>query len=322
MLGLLDQSSLAYVELPLEPDQYQVIYVDSGTGHPLDRFVRENLRELKLIFNCRGLEFCYMPSVLYDEDDLTEKILYRVPWLSRVDRGHLDRLKASYTPMLREILRSADPDRVMREGGDKVLMRLSLSDPSTYMHQFGNIAEAYGEKVQEQLRERALDDPDILNLFRTLMEKKPKGLVREMIERELGNEEVLSRVEIRSNCSVVLPQYGRIIRLHPIEKTLFFLYLRHPEGIAFKDLVDYREEIFRIYGRLSNQSDPQRISAAVDRLFELDSNAVNEHRSRLKSAFEREFDSAIASRYYITGRRGETMRITLPRDLVDWGVQF
>ena len=33
----------------------------------------------------------------------------------------------------------------------------------------------------------------------------------------------------------------------PIVKAVYFLFLRHPEGILFKELIDYRDELDMIY---------------------------------------------------------------------------
>ena len=324
MLQIFNKYEMVYAEMPFEADKSQVIYFDSGSSHELNLFVRLNLRELKALFFRWKLEFCYMPAIFEDEAGLRDKILYRIPWLKEVDYEHIQKLEAVQASMIEELTqaKTTDAEVVFRDGQDKVLIKIDISNPRLYREQFEHIARTYGQKVSRDLYAHAAEDPDIINLFRTLLEKKPKGVVRELIERELAKEDVLSRVVIKKNCNIVLPEYNRTIRLHPIEKTLFFLYLRHPEGIAFKDLVDYKAELYHIYGHLTNQSDLAKISATIDRLFELDSNAVNEHRSRLKSAFEREFDSALAQQYYITGKKGETMNITIPREYVNWEIQF
>lgn len=324
MLQIFTALEMAYAEMPFEADECQVIYVDNGMDHRLNHFVVDNLPMLKNMFRCNGLEFCYMPAMFDDDADLREQIRYRIPWLKNVDPEAIAKLKTVDSQALETAIRSkSDQPGVVYHGdrGEKV-MKIDISDPAMYKDQFRHIARAYGAEVARNIRRKLAADPDLENRLYALLERKPKGVIRRIIEEVLIDEEVLSRVIIEKNGNVYLPDYDRHIQLRPMEKTLFFLYLRHPEGIAFKDLVDYRTEIYDIYGHLSNQSDPDRVHAAVDRLFELDSNAANEHRSRMKSAFEREFDSALANRYYITGKKGETLNITLPRDLVDWQVQF
>ncbi len=324
MLQVFNQYEMIYAELPFEVEISQVVFIDNGSCHELNDFVKSNLPALKHIFRHRKLEFCYMPAMFDDVMELEGKILYRMPWLKEVDYEKILKLRAIQSEEIESVVHghSTDAEVVIREQDEKVLIKIDVSRPELYMEQFQHIARRYGDKISHALYSEQSSDPDIINLFFTLMEKKPKGVVREAIEKALVDEDVLSRVVIKKNCNVFLPEYNRMIKMRPMEKTLFFFYLRHPEGIAFKDLIDYRSEIYHIYGHLTNQSDLERIGASVDRLFELDSNAINEHRSRLKSAFEREFDSALAQQYYITGKKGETMNITLPRELVSWEIQF
>ena len=324
MLQIFSMLEMAYAEMPFEADECQVIYVDNGIEHDLNHFVADNLPMLKTLFRRHGLEFCYMPAMFDDDADLREQIRYRIPWLKNVDLDVVAKLKAVDSKSLEAAINSKTDQAGVMYHGDKEekVMKIDISDPALYKDQFRQIARAYGAKVARNMQRKLAADPDLENLFYTLLERKPKGVIRKIIEQALIDEEVLSRVVIEKDCSVYLPDYDRHIQLRPMEKTLFFLYLKHPEGIAFKDLVDYRTEIYHIYGHLSNQSDPAKVWAAVDRLFELDSNAANEHRSRMKTAFEHEFDSVLADKYYITGKKGEKMSITLPRHLVDWKVQF
>ena len=324
MLQIFTMLEMAYAEMPFEADECQVIYVDNGLDHELNHFVADNLPMLKNLFRRNGLEFCYMPAMFDEDADLREQIRYRIPWLKSVDSEAIAKLKAVDNKALEAAIKSkADHPGVVYHGDkEEKVMKIDISDPARYKDQFRQIARAYGAKVARNVRRKLAADPDLENLFYTLLERKPKGMIRRIIEDALIDEDVLSRVVIEKDCNIYLPNYHRHIQLRPLEKTLFFLYLRHPEGIAFKDLVDYRAEIYHIYGHLSNQSDPDRVCAAVNRLFDLDSNAANEHRSRMKSAFEREFDSVLANRYYITVKKGETMKITLPRELVDWKVKF
>lgn len=256
MLQIFNKYEMVYAEMPFEADKCQVVYFDNGSDHALNDFVRSYLYELKHIFHHRKLEFCYMPAMFEDKQELTEKILYRIPWMKHVDYEHFLKLKAVQIEEIDAInrARTTDAEVVIREGQEKVLIKIDISNPVRYLEQFKSIARIYGERVSHDLYSRKDSDPDIINLFYTLLEKKPKGVVRDVIEKALVDEDVLSRVVIKKNCNIVLPEYDLTIKLRPMEKTLFFFYLRHPEGVAFKDLIDYRSEIYRIYGHLTNQS--------------------------------------------------------------------
>ena len=96
------------------------------------------------------------------------------------------------------------------------------------------------------------------------------------------------------------------------------LFLRHEEGIVFKDLPDYKDELMVLYWDMVESDDEDAVRSKVERVTNPFNNAINEHCSRIKAAFALKFDDSLASSYYINGRRGEPKRISLPRSLVEW----
>ena len=106
--------------------------------------------------------------------------------------------------------------------------------------------------------------------------------------------------------------------MEPLAKAVYLLYLKHPEGIAFKQLPDYRQELIDIYNDLRplglNQRSLQSIEDVTNPLL----NSINEKCSRIRAVFLAEVDASLADQYYIVGKSGEQKRITLPRDLVIW----
>ena len=61
----------------------------------------------------------------------------------------------------------------------------------------------------------------------------------------------LSRLIITKDYRILLPDYNDIeVKLEPLVKAVYLLFLRHPEGIIFKELADYRDELLNIYKRL------------------------------------------------------------------------
>jgi hypothetical protein len=108
------------------------------------------------------------------------------------------------------------------------------------------------------------------------------------------------------------------IKMTPMAKSVYFLFLRHPEGIAFKDLPDYRNELREIYHSVSCYDDKDRMEQSINDVTDPTKNTINENASRIRKAFVSQFDNRLAENYYITGGRGEAKRITLPRQLVVW----
>ena len=58
----------------------------------------------------------------------------------------------------------------------------------------------------------------------------------------------LSRLLITKDYRFVLVDFNRKeVELQPVHKAVYLLFLAHPEGIEFKRLADYREELIRYY---------------------------------------------------------------------------
>ena len=73
------------------------------------------------------------------------------------------------------------------------------------------------------------------------------------------------------------------VEMHPLSKVLYFLFLRHPEGIILKELVDYKTELLSIYMQISVQCNEQSINNLVDPT----KNSANEKISRIRSDFRK-----------------------------------
>ena len=106
--------------------------------------------------------------------------------------------------------------------------------------------------------------------------------------------------------------------MEPIVKAVYLLFLKHPEGIMFKYLSDYREELITLYSCLRSNEITERARLSIEDVTNPLSNSINEKCSRIKAVFMREVDESIVEQYIITGGRGEAKKSTLPRDLVVW----
>ena len=98
---------------------------------------------------------------------------------------------------------------------------------------------------------------------------------------------------------------------------MYLLFLRHPEGIPFKQLADYREELLTIYKEVGNRVVERNVRNSIRDITDPTNNSINEKCARIREAFLKHFDTPYAKNYYITGKRGEPKKITLPRELVD-----
>ena len=326
MIGIFKYLEMVYAELPFEADECQVIFVDNGADHRLNRYVKEHIKDIKNMFRREGLDFCYMPAMFDSDSKLSDQVHYLMPWRKGIDIEALEKIRTLQSGELIGAVNRLDAGAGVAYTGpnEEIVMKIDISQPNIYWNQFEEIAKAYGQNVRMTLRSKEKYDPCLYELFDTLVDRKPKGVVREIIEKALGNDIVLSKVVVGRSCDLSLPDYNIKIHLRPMEMVLFVLFLRHPEGLTIKRLEDNRDEILKIYRKYTtfDEFDDESSIAPIERLFDIGSNAINEHRSRLKLAFEREFDSVVAQNYYITGKKGEKMQITLPRKLVKWEVEI
>ena len=106
--------------------------------------------------------------------------------------------------------------------------------------------------------------------------------------------------------------------MEPLIKAVYLLFLKHPEGIVFKELTEYRNELLEIYKGLKPLGLNKRTVQSIEDVTNPLLNSINEKCARIRSAFVKEFDEGLAKNYFVTGERGEAKKITLPRDLVIW----
>ena len=120
----------------------------------------------------------------------------------------------------------------------------------------------------------------------------------------------------------------REVELQPVHKAVYLLFLAHPEGIEFKRLSEYSEELTALYMKTAHGMDKESIIEGVSRLVNPLDNAINEKCSRIKKVFLGMMDEYTASYYIISGHTKkhivgssriwyERLKvITLPRELV------
>ncbi len=95
-----------------------------------------------------------------------------------------------------------------------------------------------------------------------------------------------SKLVIDTQYRILLPGYNNLeIKMPTLSKVVYFLFLRHPEGLLFKQLIDYRHEVFHLYNRITNRANMEEMIRSVDALLDPTSNSINEKCSRIKEAF-------------------------------------
>lgn len=144
------------------------------------------------------------------------------------------------------------------------------------------------------------------------------GIEGWLLEKLLRPTRQLSRLHIHG-VRIFLTDYNNLeIEMGPLPKTVFFFYLRHPEGVRFRDLRKHRDELWRIYGLLNTKEDQAKAQKSIDELVDSTTNRINEKVNAIQKAFVTKFDAELAKYYYITGQRATAKKIILDRSLVTW----
>lgn len=148
---------------------------------------------------------------------------------------------------------------------------------------------------------------------------RQRGIAEYLLEQLIHPDNRLSRLVITKDYRILLPDYNNMeIKMEPLVKAVYLLFLRHPEGITFKQLPDYREELTRIYNQLKPSGLTNRAIQSIEDVTNPMLNSINEKCARIRAAFVGQFDDYMAKSYYIDGLRGEVKKIALPRNLVTW----
>ena len=182
------------------------------------------------------------------------------------------------------------------------------------------------EEVAQELR-RLVGELQTEGRYDLLLKAVGVPLLEELrIEAAKGR---LSRLVITEDYRFILTDYNnKEVELQPVHKAVYLLFLAHPEGIEFKRLADYREELTRYYMATAKIMDKEKVMESVDHLINPLDNAINEKCSRIKKVFLELMDEYTASYYIISSHTQKHIAgssriwyerlkvITLPRELV------
>ena len=242
-------------------------------------------------------------SGLYVYDGLTEGRHYRFVRFEVKSRGLWDTLEGVFRFMdTRDRQSGMEYGRLLDVGPTQVppkeLTEKDIVIEQLYQHV--NRLLELGMKEGEILTEvRKCMPPDV---YKLIISKDNKKIYVSHFHK-IGNKNIEGYQEVR---------------MSPLDKSVYLLFLRHPEGINFSYLPDYRDELMGIYKKLMNYRTTTAMRRSVEDVTDPTMNSINEKCARIRRAFVEAFGSYNAEPYCISGLRGEAKKIALDRQYVDW----
>lgn len=128
----------------------------------------------------------------------------------------------------------------------------------------------------------------------------------------------ISKMEINSQNKILLTYFKKEVELSHLTKSVYFLFLKHPEGINLKELGNYKKELLNIYTSVSNQLDYDKMTKSIDDVINIETKAIYTHLSRIKSAFYKIMDASFAQYYIVSGSGEEDRKVLFNTFSISW----
>jgi hypothetical protein len=147
---------------------------------------------------------------------------------------------------------------------------------------------------------------------------------QQMLNRDIENREAKS-IELKYVNGVlefVVPSFNDlVIKFSPQAKAVFHFFLQHPDGISYKNVVDFRQDLYRLYRRFTNREGDQIEIETINRMLGFNQGEIYDGKNNLSGAINLInetlkviFNPHIID-FYLLKKSKERYSISLNRDL-------
>lgn len=362
LTGKLSRGGVVVLNIPFEPEEKEIFYIENHYDEQRNLYIKENMEMIKEVFAKQGYTFIYLPSVSVKKEVARRMLAYYTAGRDALPDSYDETQGLRSDFLLDYMLRPENREKV-KAGFAWCNKKINLFNYKKFVYYFEYISfdgadarlhprvtiEAILTEIEkgEDIRDAFLScevvpskDEENHNLdeaTRQLLEEveaklrtvRLKGISEAVIAKYVKPCPELSRVTIGGDFTINLNDYDNtVITMEPIVKAVYILFMRHEEGIYFKNLHDYQVELEIIYRAVKakkndvdkriNEGFTPQISNSVRCLTDPLNNSINEKCTRIKEAFLLHYHDSIAQNYYVRGGRADRKRVTLPRNLVTW----
>lgn len=358
----LQHTGIQLFHLPFTPVLDEVIYLENEYDEEANLFIQENIKMITEKMKAKGYRFIYLPSLKFSAEKLRSAVEYHYPdgispdVLADIEAHTNQGMKSCF--LLDYMVKSRNRKNISSTfiwyngcrdtfgvptfiyDGIRFVGTEALEDPELLMdevcEELGNCNDWLGglcckRRIEGPEGNFSAESKQMLEEIRERLEKIRLNGVSEAIIAEYIRPKVkLSALRITKELRLFLTDYqDKEVLMEPLNKAVFILFLRHPEGIVFKELPDYRRELGIIYNAIQKRNNDIDILMAREAYMPMlnDSirsvtdplkNSINEKCARIREAFLILMPEVVASNYFVTGTRGMEKCVKLDRSLVTW----
>lgn len=146
-------------------------------------------------------------------------------------------------------------------------------------------------------------------------------LGNDLLAKSICNERctTISPIRFDNNFNISLPLYPQItIKLEPLPKALYILFLSHPEGIVLKDIQNYETELKDIYRTISGRKNPSVIERVFKGVTNPMENQLHRNLSLIRKSFMSKLNYELAKNYIPGHNRAKAHIIPIETSLIEF----
>ena len=137
---------------------------------------------------------------------------------------------------------------------------------------------------QKIIKDAGVSNKYVNQIIDTLEALRSKMLAIDKFKRSIRKSPI--KVDNVSGNIIIVDLDNYMIKLTPLEKTVYHFFLGHPEGLFASEISDYEYEIKEIYNKYSTISDFQKHNKYIGDLLSPMTNSMQEKLSKIRKKFK------------------------------------